>query len=165
MCLQSDIFTCKTYQAMGKVLPFQFQLYTLFSCKEQQAARGPLPCDAAISIPSCRPASPVSLLCTVSPGSHTDLYQLLANLAVLPASLVFPLETVLFNYLAGNGSGFSLFSWQLTRTHPSFGFSQRRSTSSHSRGPVKSCSLSIFDKGEEAGSSLQEQPHTEVGHQ
>lgn len=55
-------------------------------------------------------------------------------------------NSVLFNYLAGGRSVFSLLSWQQTRTHPSFSFSQRRSTSSHSRGPVKSSKLSICAK-------------------
>lgn len=55
-------------------------------------------------------------------------------------------NSVLFNYLAGGTSVFSLISWQQTRTHPSFSFSQRRSTSSHSRGPVKSSKLSVCAK-------------------
>lgn len=52
----------------------------------------------------------------------------------------------LFNYLASDGSDFSLFSWQPSRIHPSFSFSQRRFWAA--RGPAKSCPLSSWgDRG------------------
>lgn len=69
----------------------------------------------------------------------------------------------LFNYLASDGSDFSLFSWQPSRIHPSLSFSQRRFWAATAEDQPKAAHWTA-GMTEEASSSFQEQPSTEAGH-
>lgn len=67
----------------------------------------------------------------------------------------------LFNYLARDGADFSLFSWQPSRIHPSFSFSQRRFWAATAEDQPKSAHWTAGMR-EEASSSFQEQPSPEA---
>lgn len=117
-----------------------------------------------ISILACRLPSPASLLLPVpldpaqpsSPHCQPGCSSCISGLSLG--------NSALFNYLASDGSDFSLFSWQPSRTHPSFSFSQRRFGAATAEDQPKAAHGRAGMRGE-ASSSLQEQPSTEAGHQ
>lgn len=135
----------------------------LFPYKKQGAVWGPLPWDSD-QHPGWQAGQPCLPLPYIPPGSCTALHP------SLPAWLLFCMSglslgsSALFNCSASDGSDFSLLSWQPSRTHPSFSFSQRRFGAARAEDQPKAAHWRAGMR-EEASSSFQEQPSTEAGHQ
>lgn len=135
-------FTWKTYQTMGK-----FPILALHALPLQET-RGcgratPLGQWSAPWLAGWPALSPSYLQCPQilhSPPSLTGQPGCSSCMSGLSLG-----NSALFNYLASDGSDFSLFSWQPSRIHPSFSFSEKV-WSSHSRGPAKSCPLNSWDE-------------------
>lgn len=138
-------FTWKTYQAMGK---FPILALRALPLQESRGCVKPSPCDndqhpglqAGQPCPPSYLQSPKILHSPPSLTGQPGCFSCTSGLSLGNSGL--------FNYLASDWSDFSLFSWQPSRIHPSFSFSQRRFWAATAEDQPKAAHWTAVMRGE-----------------